>query len=234
MGSQVPTALQVWRDYLRKEGWLARMPERFREAVLSKTTITRYEAGSTVIEVGEPARGLFGLVQGRLHLSIPHIDPSPTWLVKPGDWFGEIPALTGKQHVNHARATRDTVLLHVPTSALDEVLDADPAGWRCVGLLAAEHLEISAGLIADLLQRNHAKRFAGILIRLGGRRLTTDKDPKMVEIDYSQEELAMAANLARSTVSGLLKTFQERGLVDLSYRSIRIVDPAKMRALISQ
>lgn len=232
MDSQVPTALQVWRGYLRNEGWLARMPERFREAMLSRTTIKRYEAGSTVVEVGEPPRGLFGLVQGRIHLSIPHIDPSPNWLVKPGDWFGEIPALTGKQHFNTARATRETVLLLVPTYALDEILDSDPAGWRCVGQLAAEHLQISAGIIADLLQRDHAKRFAGILIRLGGQRLTTDKDAKMVEIDYSQEELAMAANLARSTVNGLLKTFQERGLVDLSYRSIRIVDPARIRALI--
>lgn len=96
-----------------------------------------------------------------------------------------------------------------------------------------EHLELSLGVAADLMLRDHTKRFMAILMRLGGCRYATDMQGQTLEVDFSQDDLATTANLARTTVNGLLRKLQKDGLVDLSYRRIRIVNPAKMRQLVS-
>lgn len=122
-------AIETHRDFLRNEGWLARMPEDFRHAILSKAWLKAYEAGATILNVGEEPRGLFGVAEGRLRLAIAPGDTAPLFahLFKPGDWFGEVPALTRAHHVIGLVATRDSILLHVPNHALGDILRERPS-----------------------------------------------------------------------------------------------------------
>ncbi|MBX9760715.1 MAG: Crp/Fnr family transcriptional regulator [Beijerinckiaceae bacterium] len=223
------------RGMLRSEGWLSRMPERFRETVLSKTVVKRFEPGATVVTAGEEPRGLFGVAEGGLRVSIAPDDSGPFFahFFQPGSWFGEAPAITARHYLIGLVAARESTLVQLPTHALNEILREDPAAWRYLAQLAVEHMEIAIGFAADMMRRDHTRRFAAILTRLGGCRAPTHSGVKLADIDYSQEDLAAMTNLARTTVNGVLNQLQEKGVVDLNYRRIRILDPDKLRAMIA-
>ena len=224
------------RGLLRNEGWLSHTPERFRDAVLSKATLKRYAAGATIVTVGEEPRGLFGLAEGGLRVAIAPADSGPLFahFFQPGSWFGEVPALTGQHYVVALAAARETTLLHLSNHALNDILREDPSCWRYLGQLAVTHLETAMGLVADLMRRDHTKRFTAILMQLAGcRNSVRAGTASPVDIDFSQEDLATIANLARTTVNGILNQLQENRIVDLSYRRIRILDPEKMRTMIA-
>lgn len=223
------------RNMLRCEGWLSRMPERFREAVLSKTILKRFEPGATIITAGEEPRGLFGVAEGGLRVAIAPDDSGPFFahFFQPGSWFGEVPAINGRHYVVGLVAARESVLLQLPTHSLNEILREDPGSWRHLGQLAVEHMEIAIGFAADMMRRDHTRRFAAILTRLGGCRGPALNNSRLVDIDYSQEDLAAMTNLARTTVNGILNQLQEKGIVDLSYRRIRILDHERLRAMLA-
>ena len=212
------------------------MPERFREATLSKAVLKRCEPGSTIISAGEEPRGLFGVAEGGLRVAIAPDNSGPFYahFFQPGSWFGEVPAITGRHYVIGLVAARETTLLHLPTHALNEILRDDPSSWRHLAQLVVEHMEIAIGFVADMMRRDHTRRFAAILTRLGGCRAPSPRaETKLIDIDYSQEDLAAMTNLARTTVNGILNQLQESGVVDLSYRRIRIIDAEKLRAMIA-
>ncbi|MFN3892748.1 MAG: Crp/Fnr family transcriptional regulator [Beijerinckiaceae bacterium] len=220
------------RNLLARKGWLSGTPEHFRRAVLSKAVVKHYAQGASIIMVGDEPRGVFGLADGGLRVSIAPAEMEPVfaYFFQPGSWFGEVPAITGRPHLIGLEATRETTMLHLPNHAWQEIVREDPAHWRYMGQLSVEHTEMCVGIIADLMRRDHTKRFTAIMLRLAGCR---QPDSEPVEIDYSQEDLAIIANLGRTTVNGLLNKLQERGMVDVNYRRIRIVDPDGMRAFIA-
>jgi CRP-like cAMP-binding protein len=82
----------------------------------------------------------------------------------------------------------------------------------------------------DLLIRNASARCAAVLLRLAGRRWPSGPDADLPsEIPASQTELAMLCNVSRNTFSRIVKEFTSRRLVTLSYRSLTVNDPARLR-----
>jgi CRP/FNR family cyclic AMP-dependent transcriptional regulator len=96
-------------------------------------------------------------------------------------------------------ATRDSVLLHLPLRAIDEIVKRDPSAWRLFGLLTIEHLDNAIGSSDDLMMRDHAKRFMAVLLRIGNCRMVNPRHRRPIEIDINHEDLANMANVARTT-----------------------------------
>jgi CRP-like cAMP-binding protein len=55
---------------LRSRGWLSEPPEGLRSAVSRKLRVRRFEAGERICAVGDPPRGLYGVVEGNVSLEV--------------------------------------------------------------------------------------------------------------------------------------------------------------------
>lgn len=225
--------LEEAKGLLRQNGWLSRTPTNFRDAVYQRSHLKKLKAGETLFLSGDEPRGLYGLATGRLGAFIAPDETLPAFahIFHPGSWFGEIPALTGRHHVVGLKTTSDASLLHLPTHALSEILTTTPEYWRFLGQLAAEHVETSIGVIADLMRRDSKQRLVALMLRLAGCR-TAGQSLFEHEVDASQEDLAAISNLARTTVIGILNQLEEARLVERRYRRLRITNPDALRALI--
>jgi CRP/FNR family transcriptional regulator, cyclic AMP receptor protein len=225
--------LEEARDLLRQNGWLSHTPANFRDAVYQRSHLKKLKAGETLFLAGDEPRGLYGLATGRLGAFIAPDETLPAfaYIFHPGSWFGEIPALTGRHHVVGLKTTSEATLLHLPAHALTEMLTANPEYWRFLGQLAAEHVEISIGVVADLMRRDSKQRLVALILRLAGCR-APGQSLFVHEIDASQEDLAAFSNLARTTVIGILNQLEEARLVERHYRRLRIANPDALRALI--
>ena len=111
-------------------------------------------------------------------------------------------------------------------------MTADPGAWRFFGLAAIAHNDTAIGAADDLLLRDHVKRSIAVLLRLGGCRYATPPGGKAIEIDVNQEDFAEMANLARTTAGVVLRQLRSAGHVDVAYRSVHILAPDALRAML--
>lgn len=229
------TTLEAARAIASREGWLTLTPAAFRQAVLERCQLLHLDAGTRLYSVGDGPGGVYCVITGVLRVTIAPGDEGPFFahLMQPGLWIGEGPALSGQPRLVGLSAGRVSEVLHLPLPALNAIVDSVPAAWRCIGGLSVLNLQMAIGVVNDLMIRDDGKRCIATLLRLGGCRLPTPSRAPPVAVDASQEDLATMANLARSTVSAILKRLQAQGLVALDYRRVVILQPDRLRALLA-
>ena len=216
------------------QGWLSRTPEPFQRAVLARCLTRKFKAGAAIFRKGDPPGGLFGLLSGSLAVDISPAErgPNVAYFLRPGAWFGGAPAFTGQPRQVGLRATRTTELLYLPLHAINAIIAADPMAWRYFAVVGFANLETAISVCDDLMIRDHSKRFVAMLLQLGGCRLGTPPSTGPIEIDVGQAELAIMANVARTTAGVALRRLAESGHIDMAYRRIRIVNPDGLRAML--
>jgi CRP/FNR family transcriptional regulator, cyclic AMP receptor protein len=225
------------RQILLNKGWLSLMPSQFQQDVLNRCRLRRYQSGTLIHSVGDPCGGIYGVAAGSVAVSVAPRERGP-YIVdfgRPGMWFGEAAVFTGQPYSIGLRSTQDTVLFHLSRAAIQEIVGKDPSAWRLFALIAIDHLDVAVGAADDLMIRDDFKRFVAILLSLGDCRLPSSSDSALmqIQIDINQENLSAIANLARTTVNAFLRQLKSLGLIELSYRSIRILSPHALRAILS-
>jgi CRP/FNR family cyclic AMP-dependent transcriptional regulator len=224
----------VTRKDVFNQGWLGHTPLPFRRAVLDRSALEQFKAGTPVYAIGDEPGGMYGIVSGGLGVSIApgELGPYMAHFGMPGTWFGEVAAFTRQPRRVGLIATRDSELLHLPLHAIDEIVGRDPSAWRLFGLVTIAHLDLAVGGSDDLMKRDHVQRFVAVLLRLADCRRVSPQDGREIEIDMNHEDLAYMANVARTTAGAILRKLEADGHLALSYRRVRILAPDAMRAML--
>jgi CRP-like cAMP-binding protein len=224
------------RAIVSRMGWLSRTPERFRSSVLRKCQLANFGVGETLYAAGEPAGGIYGLVSGGLCVSIEPGDliPVTVHLYVPGTWTGEAAAITGEPRLVSMSATRTTQVLYLPLTAVNAILDEDPEAYRSFARLTHWHLATALGAVGNLTIRDASKRLIALLLRLSGCRLETPPDLGVIDIDLSQDDLAIMSNVGRTKANTILGQLQAAGEIEVHYRRVRVLAPEALRATLSR
>jgi CRP/FNR family cyclic AMP-dependent transcriptional regulator len=219
---------------VRSHGWLSHTPTSFQRAVLDRCRLEQFAAGTPVYSIGDEPGGIFGIVAGSLGISVAPREQGPyiAHFALPGSWFGQAAVFTRGPRRIGLIATRDTVLLHLPLRAIDEIVRHDPSAWRLFALPLFEHLDVSIGGSDDLMHRNHVKRVVAVLLRLGNCRLVSPRKRRPIEIDVNHEDLAYMANVARTTAGAILRKLEADRHLALSYGRISILAPDALRRML--
>ena len=98
--------------------------------------------------------------------------------------------------------------------------------------MALMNTSIAMSAADDLLIRDTSRRCIATLLRLAGLRNTSGLTPPLSEVDVTQEELAYLSNLSRNATGLLLRDLQKRGLIELAYKSIRILNAPALQELV--
>lgn len=217
-------------EVLAQRGWLAHTPPNFRKTVLARTQIREFRKGAVVYRLHDPPGGLWAVVKGAVELEIPS-PGTATHLVHfaaPGFWFGEGPLVVGTSRMMTVIASRPSTLATLPLTDCHAILKADPTAWRWIALMSTMTLELTGGVIADLLLRDPRKRVAALLLRLAGMRSSVFVSQDPAPIYLSREKLAHLVNLSRNSIIPILSEFQKSGFIAARYGSIVVTD---MKAL---
>ena len=215
-------------------GWFADCDPEFRRQMLALARPKSCSARSRIYLAGEAGGDVFAVCAGVLGLQakFTHPDAVLLHLLRPGDWFGTVPAL-----VEHSRrvsivARTDVELLRVPGPELRALLRQHPEWVAELGRDLVYYIDVLMQGAVDLLIRDASVRCAAILLRLAGRRWASGPDANLpADLPVSQSELAMNCNMSRNTLSRVLKDFSRRQLVTLGYRCLSVNDPARLRQL---
>lgn len=221
-----------YRDRLHASTWFGGLDAPTQDALISIATVRRLGAGALLFQRGDPPDGLYCVVEGTIHIGATSPDGREALLavLEPVNWFGEIGVFDRQPRTHDARADGHTTLLHMPQTSLIPLLAGTPALLHAFALLLTHKLRLTFTVLEETALLPAAVRVARRLLlmadgygdlRLGTRRV----------LHVPQEQLAQLLALSRQTVNLVLKDFQGRGLIQVTYGGIELLDFDGLRAL---
>ena len=226
----------VGMDVLSCDGWLRSTPVEFRNALLARCRWECLEVGTQIQLGGEENGELIGLAGGIIELRtvLGSADTPIMHFVHPVVWFGYGPIAFGRPRVAAANTRSPVWVARASHGSVRGLLDKRPEWWRHFLQPAATNGDIALSIAADLLIRDSERRCAAVLLRLSGHRFIGPNDREPVDVPITQDELADATNLSRSSVRSILHRLVARKLIEQGYRGIVVRAPAALRAFIDQ
>ncbi len=224
-------------DVLRRGAWLRDTPADFRDGILSLCRWERLDAGA-LIQTGSNEDGeMSGLASGIIELRsvIGRPDMPIMHFARPVFWLN-FTRIISRHRSNRVEATAKTTvwLARAPQPAVRKLLKVRPEWWQCFLQPALFYGDIALDIAADLIIRDSERRCAAVLLRLTGRRFADPEDLEPVDVSITQDDLAGAANLSRSSVRTMLGRLAERGLIEQGYGGIVVRAPAALRAFVAE
>ena len=223
----------VGASILKSIGWLSRTTPDFQEQLLSTAVWKTAKPGMEISRTGDQG-GLIGVAQGTVEVAADHSHPDTRFLhmATAGFWAGHRP-LIGKMRNITLTARTELLWVLVPKHSVEQLLRDQPEYWRFIVDLSDTAFETALELAVDLTRQNGLSRVAVTLLRLCGCRHVSPSSQEDLTLHLSQAELAAICNMTRNTFRAYLSHLEQLSLIDVSYRSIRIVDADKLRALQS-
>ena len=158
--------------FLSRHGWLSFTSPDFRAAVLARTELHDFAKGEPVYRAGDPAGGLWVLIEGAVELESgpPGAAPHLMHFGISGSWFGEVPLVFGVNRLVSVAAGRPSTLVTLLLADYRAILEVEPAAWRWISLLSLMTADLAGCVVADLLLCDPVKSTAALLLRLPGVR----------------------------------------------------------------
>jgi CRP/FNR family cyclic AMP-dependent transcriptional regulator len=212
----------------RNSRWLSQHDRRVQDLICSRMRLVNLPKSRTLFDIEDSASEIYCLVSGCAVITVPHPVQGMIHghVMFAGRWFGE-PAALGK------RPRMMSVVLALSQTAIVELLKSEPAlNWVFFNLMAW-NVEEYLHHAVDLMIVDPRIRLCSRLLTFGGR-LLSYLPPGPVSIPLTQEELAAASNMSRSTVFHLLGELVSQGICELGYREVRILDMPRLAAIVDE
>ena len=221
-GADCPS-LQTALARMAQQGWFAGIGAPVRDRLGAIARLKRCDRNATIYHVGDPADGLYGLVEGAIDVAIPGeqgIDFT-VHRADPGFWVGDLALVSGQTRLITLRAATPVTLVHLPGAPLRALADTDIEEMRALYALSHLNTATALRLLANLGVTSSEARIG---LRLLYQMETAAAADGWVAL--SQAALSEMLALSPPTVQRSLKRLQDRGLIDCGYGRIRICDKA--------
>lgn len=183
---------------------------------------------------GSPPDALFCVESGGVRLCVTGANGRESLLniATPGHWFGEASVFTGENRIHDAFAVLETELLVVPAQTFHTIVDHRPEFLleflRLMGLRYKATLErMDENAIQPL-----PARLASTMLELFRAEITQLTLGENITLHVSQEDLGQMLGVSRQSVNKVLKEWEEQGFIEVSYRSLVVLQPAALETSI--
>ena len=205
-------------------------PEELDRVALGTLTVHAAK-GETVCRTGDPCNGFYVVIYGQVKLGFtsPQGIEKVVEIIRPGQSFGEALMFLDKPYIVFAQALTDAMLVHVAKQTVFEQLDRHPGFARRMlsGLSRRLH-----GLVRDVeayTLRSGAERVIGYLLGDVPDDAVPGGAPIEVNLTPGKSVIASRLNMTPEHFSRILHDLAASGLVEVSGRTIRILDLARLR-----
>jgi CRP/FNR family cyclic AMP-dependent transcriptional regulator len=180
---------------------------------------------------GDDGDALYVVIDGKMKLTRAASDGRENLLgvIGPGEMFGELSLFDPRPRTSSASAVTDATLVALKQEALMTWLRERPEVALHMLRALAQRLRRANDVTADLVFTDVPGRVAKNLLDLADRFGTQEADGLHVHHDLTQEELAQLVGASRETVNKALADFAARGWLQISARSVLILDAERLR-----
>jgi CRP-like cAMP-binding protein len=189
-----------------------------RDQLVSRVHIRRFAAGDTIFSMGAPGSSMMAVLSGQVRIGISSPEGKELLLavLHPGEVFGEIALLDGKERSADATAMTACSLAVLERREVMVFLERYPAAWPRIVEVLCDRFRENTQHAAEVSLMQLPARLAKALLRMdaehaGGKPL-------------SQRDLGSMVGAARESVNKCLNDWQRRGVIRIDDASIAILD----------
>ena len=209
------------------------VPDETLERIVGLAHSKQLDTGGFFFSEGDPAEFFFVLTSGRVKLTqlTPEGHQVVLRLVGPGDAFGGVGAFGDPTYPVNAEAVEPSTALSWTSATMRRLLETEPA-------ITVNALHFVAGRLHDLqrlyrqaMTERVERRVARALLRLvheAGRRVDTGVE---IAFPVSRQDIAEMTGTSLFTVSRLLSSWEERGLLNSRRQRIVLTKPHALVAI---
>jgi len=193
-----------------------------RSAISARARIQTFESGATIFALGSPGDQMMAVLSGNVRISLPSPDGKELLLaiIPPGEVFGELAVLDGKERSADAYAESACSLAILDRRDILSFLERSPAAWLKIVEVLCHRLRRTDQVLAEVALMQLPARLAKMMLRI-------TEDPaagQLEKIRFSQRELASMVGGTRESVNKCLRKWQSGGIVQVSESWIAITD----------
>ena len=200
-------------------------------ALRSRMTDVELSRGERLFAEGDEGDRLYVVLDGKMKLTRAAADGRENQIsvIGPGEMFGELSLFDPRPRTSSASAVTDATLAALAHDTLRAWLLERPDVSMHMLQALARRLRRANDVVADLVFTDVPGRVAKNLLDLAARFGEQERDGLHVHHDLTQEELAQLVGASRETVNKALADFAARGWLQISARSVLILDPERLR-----
>lgn len=196
--------------------------------------LRRYRKGRTLVFQGAVTEVTFGIVSGRLRVSLGRANGSEATLaiLGPGELVGELGLFQDGSRSARVTAIEDACVVSVMKSAMLGALGRSPAASLALCRLLASRVRQLAQHFEEVTAMPVEQRLARKLIFLAARWGEPSASGLGISLELSQEELAQLVDTTRQSANKCLMKWRKAGILASSTRRvvIRNVDALRLCA----
>jgi CRP/FNR family transcriptional regulator, cyclic AMP receptor protein len=196
-----------------------------RAAIAARARIRTYNANETVFAIGAPGDQMMALLSGAIRISVPSPDGKELLLaiIQPGEVFGELAVLDGKERSADAVAETACTLAILDRHDILSFFERNPSAWPKLVEILCQRLRRTDQVFAEVALMQLPVRLAKTMLRILNGQISSAV-AKTTKIRFSQRELASMVGGTRESVNRCLHKWQRTGLVQISEGSITVTD----------
>jgi CRP/FNR family transcriptional regulator, cyclic AMP receptor protein len=194
------------------------------EAIATASRLRVFRRGQVVATADTPGDTVIVVVSGRLKVMIRSADGGELTLtvLQPGGVFGELAAVDGGPRSADAETLEECRLLLIPREVVQDVCARVPSAALALAKSVTATLRRLTESTSDLVFLDLPRRVAKVLLSQ-----PCDEDGT-IRLKMSQEQLARQAAGARQSVNAALRSFEQRGWIEVHDRAVTIKQVAAL------
>jgi CRP-like cAMP-binding protein len=191
-----------------------------RGELVTRAHIRRFAAGDTIFHMGSPGSSMMAVLSGAVRISISSPDGKELLLaiLQPGEVFGEIALLDGKERSADAKAHTACSLAILERREVLAFFERSPHAWPRIVEVLCERFRDNTQHVAEVALMQLPARLAKALLRVDSEHKASDGR------QLSQRELGNMVGAARESVNKCLNEWQRRGVIRIADNAIAILD----------
>jgi CRP-like cAMP-binding protein len=204
-----------------------------RRTLLARSRIRDFAAGETIFLMGAPGDNMMAVLSGNVRISLSSSDGRELLLaiLLPGEFFGEISLLDGKERTADATAATACSLAILDRREVLAFCERCPSAWLNIVNVLCNRLRKTDEHIAEVALLQLPARLARALLR---GLAATDRPPEdrtSEPIQLSQGDLGKRVGAARESVNRCLRTWQQDGIIAIKGGLIVVNDRTALEEL---
>ena len=225
----MPPAPDVW--HLRSVDWIRELSTEHVEKLRAASIYRDYSTGQTIFAPEREPHNLYLLERGlvRIYRLSPEGAESTFGYVAPGEVFGELAAFGSYQRESFAEAVRASRVWKIRASTFRQVMTVQPELAISITRQIGARFKRIESRVENLVFRDVRARLAHILLELAEDLGQKQGGAIVLQIEFTQAELATLVGSTRQTVNVQLREFEIEGILSRRQRRIAILSPEKLR-----
>ena len=214
------------RDLLAQHFLLAQLAPAELDRLVAMAGERQFKSGQTIFQKGDPGTSMSAVLQGRVKIGAYSEDGKEVILniVEPGQIFGEIALLDGKERTADATAMGPTTLLVLERREFIPFLERNPKiAVRLIEVLC-ERVRRTSEMVESVAFLEYSARLAKLLLRLADSYGEATDDGVRINLKISQQDLGNLIASTRESVNRQLNAWAAEGIVELDRGHITISD----------